>query len=67
MVSKAVEPINVNPLSPKVKYAFAHVPLTTPLRLDVPFDQQRDVFTEIAKHVRTLSNWYRTAILNVDL
>jgi len=67
MVSKAVEPITVNPLSPKVKYAFAHVPLTTPLRLDVPFDQQRDVFTEIVKHVRTLSNWYRTAILNVEL
>lgn len=67
MVSKAVEPVTVIPLSPKVTYAFAHVPLTTPLRLDVPFDQQRDVFTEIVKHVRTLSTWYRTAILNVEL
>jgi hypothetical protein len=67
MVSKAVEPITVNPLSPNVKYAFAHIPLTTPLRLDVPFDQQRDVFREIVEHVRTLSNWYRTAILNVEL
>lgn len=67
MVAKAVDPITVNPLSPKVKYAFAHIPLTTPLRLDVPFDQQRDVFREVVEHVRTLSNWYRTAILNVEL
>jgi hypothetical protein len=66
MVSKAVEPITVNPLSSKVKYAFAHIPLTTPLRLDVPFDEQREVFKEIVEHVRTLTIWYRSAILNVD-
>ena len=66
MVAKAVAPVIVNALAPTAKYAFAHIPLTTPLRLDVPFDEQREVFKEIVEHVRTLTTWYRSAILNVD-
>ena len=66
MVAKAVAPVIVNALAPTAKYAFAHIPLTTPLRLDVPFDEQREVFKEIVEHTKTLTGWYRKAILNVD-
>lgn len=66
MVAKEVAPVIVNPLAANAKYAFAHIPLTTPLRLDVPLEDQREVFKEIVEHTKTLTGWYRKAILNVD-
>jgi hypothetical protein len=66
MKVKEVPPIIVNDIRDGDTYAYAHIPLTTPLRLDVPFDQQSEVFEEIVSHVRTLTTWYRSAILNVD-
>lgn len=66
MVAKAVAPIIVNELFSKVTYAFAHIPLTTPLRLDVPFEDQREVFKEIVEHTKTLTDWYRKSILGAD-
>jgi hypothetical protein len=66
MKAKEVPPIIVNDIRDGDKYAYAHIPLTTPLRLDVPFDQQREVIEEIVNHTAKLMSWYRSAILNVD-
>jgi hypothetical protein len=66
MMAKVVPPIIVNEVKDSDEYAYAHIPLTTPLRLDVPFEDQREVFKEIVEHTKTLTGWYRKAILNVD-
>jgi hypothetical protein len=66
MVANEVAPVIVNPLAANAKYAFAHIPLTTPLRLDVPFEDQREVFKEIVEHTKTLTDWYRKSILGAD-
>lgn len=67
MKAKEVQPIIVNDVNDGDTYAYAHIPLTSPLQLDVPFDQQREVIEEIVNHTAALMSWYRTAILNVVL
>ena len=66
MMAKVVPPIIVNKVKDSDTYAYAHIPLTTPLRLDIPFDEQREVFKEIVEHTKTLTGWYRKSILGAD-